>query len=120
MGKFLPGHQKMGGRKKGSGNKAPKLGTIREFLEAKAWNPLEDVFGLLPKLSEYQQARINMEIAAMEMKERLVAKLGGEAPKGDVEEAKRLADMSTEAFINSLPVKLDGSNGNGTHPGAKA
>lgn len=124
--RFAPGHPKYGGRKKGKkylGDQL-KLGTIREFLEAHGWNPLKEVFELLPNLSEFQQARINMEIAGMEQRERLAGKLPGEAPKGDAEEAKRLEGLSTADFIASLPVKLDGSNGNGngngTHPGPKA
>jgi hypothetical protein len=117
--RFAPGHPKYGGRKKGQKAQV-KLGTIREFLEAKGWDPLNEVYELLPNLSEFQQARINMEIAGMEQRERLAGKLPGEAPKGEAEEAKRLEGLSTADFIASLPVKLDGSNGNGTHPGPTA
>ena len=118
MGKFLPGHPKVGGRKKGKKNDGPRLGSIREFLEGEKWDPLREVHGLMPKLSAYQQARINMEVLAMEQRERM----GGASPRGDGqtegerEESKRLAALNTSDFIASLPVKLDEPNGNGTHP----
>lgn len=117
--RYQVGHPKYGGRKKGQTAKL-KIGTIREFLEAKAWNPLAEVFELLPKLSEFQQARINMEVAGMEQRERLAGKLPGDAPPSDAAEAKRLSELSTADFIATLPVRLDEPNGNGTHPGPKA
>jgi hypothetical protein len=120
MGRFLPGHVKVGGRKKGSVSKGFKLSTIREFLEGEKWDPLRDVHGLMPTLSPYQQARINMELVAMEQRERLAGKFPGDAPKGEREEAERLKGLSTADFIAALPVKLDDPNGNGTHPGPKA
>ena len=121
MGRFLPGHPKIpgSGRKKGQTKKkagVPEIGTIRQFLEAKKWHPLAEVYDMMPKLSPYQQARINMEMIAMEQKERL----GPQPlppPAGETDESKRVASMNAAEFVASLPVKLNDRNGNGTQPG---
>lgn len=122
VARFLPGHPKIpgSGRRKGQTKKkagVPEVGTIREFLTAKQWNPLAEVHELMPKLTSYQQARINMEVVAMEQKERLGPQ-PETPPAGESEEAKRTAVMGAAEFVASLPVKLNGSNGNGAHPGA--
>lgn len=125
MPKFLPGHPRYGGRKKGKKSLGDKLcpKTIREFLESKKWNPLEEVHALMPKLSEYQQARINMELIAMDQKERLASPTPPN-PDSGTEEAKRFANMDAAAFVESLPVKLNGTNGTNGHgpatPGANS
>ena len=118
--RFQPGHQKVGGRKKGKRNKF-SLRRLDEILAAWGTEPAEELRKLMPKLSASQQAQIWLRLA--EMRERKTRKDEGDLPlppnsqgqgQSPINRNPALKDMSADQLISLLPVTH--VNGNGHAP----
>lgn len=109
---------KTGGRQKGTPNKATQL--YRDKLAELGFDPVKeavDCYRSIPQEALWMDVRykfLNLITAYSQPRPKEV-----DIPDPDDENDETYEAMSTEAFINSLPVKLDESSGN-TQPSTEA